>query len=146
MTNTIDIDKCELTLENPLMVINSNTKLSDLKKMKNYRYFTSSTKKNHSCTLGVVSIGGHDCSPRFYFEYELLTFFQFGICPQGGWEGWSEENQIKVKECNGEWLLKVTGKPPPYKSKNGIIESIYDERSGGSYICFAYPQNHGKKG
>lgn len=144
MTNIIDIDKCELIIQKPLIKINSNTKLSYLKKIKGYKYFTSSTKKNHSCTIGIVSIGGHNCSPRFYFENELLTFFQFGICHQGGWEGWSEENQIKVKECNDEWLLKVTGKSPPFKSKNGIIESIYDERSGSSYICFSYPKNRGK--
>ena len=146
MTSFIDINKCQLTLENPFVIISSETKLSDLEKMKDYEYFTSSNKKYHNCIIGSFSIYGMNCSPRIYFENNKITLIKFKVCPfdKGGWDDWSEENQIRYKEWHDEWLFKHIGKRPPYKSKNGIIDSVYDMKSADSYIYFSYPQNRGK--
>jgi len=146
MIKVIDISSCELVIEAPQITISDKTKFLDLKKLKGFSscYDNKFDKNFKHCDIDKALIDGCECDIEITFEHEFITLLKFSIYNQGGWEGWSEKNQIKVKECNSEWLLKVTGKRPPYKSKNGIIDSVYDMKSADSYIYFSYPQNRGK--
>lgn len=148
MSEIIDVKTGELTIKDPAMVVSNKTILSDFEGFKDLKFFKRQGKKLEyvRCTIGMVVIGENKCRPTFYFEKERLYMIQFSPCPfdYGEWKNWSEENQIKIKEWNDEWLLNVMGKKSPYKYKWGRVSSVFDIRSGSSDIFIVYPENRSK--
>ncbi|MEP6896700.1 MAG: hypothetical protein ABI986_13930 [Chloroflexota bacterium] len=53
------------------------------------------------------------------------------------WENWSEAEVKKLKEYHSTVLVQILGFSP-HEFSWGVVESIYDERSAGTYICVGY--------
>lgn len=79
---------------------------------------------------------------RLYFDINNKELFLCHISIQHvnkflSWEEMSEENELKRKKENEEWLLSETGKMD-YKYNWGNVKSIYNSLEGSSYIVIKY--------
>ena len=78
-----------------------------------------------------------------YFKGELLYQLMLAASEaevSSGRESWSEEREMSMKSYYESVLEKLFGFSGvhPYKFHWGLIETVYDERSLGSYIIIKY--------
>jgi hypothetical protein len=74
----------------------------------------------------------------FFFQ-ECLTRLSLAIYEptSGGWNGWSEAQELILKRRHDDLLLRELG-PPPYRYCWGEVFSNYDPRSASSSIGITY--------
>jgi hypothetical protein len=81
-------------------------------------------------------------SAQLYFKAESLKSISlaFGDKRFGtSWDDWSEAKERARQSAHLKWLRGfLDGKGPRWRFAWGIIESIYDQKSGGSSIEISY--------
>jgi hypothetical protein len=55
----------------------------------------------------------------------------------GGWGGWSEVKEASENSAQNKWLASKLGLPP-YSFEWGNVESLQDQKAGGSQILIRY--------
>lgn len=95
-----------------------------------------------SFTSGTLEIIGQPFNLTLDFHGSDLTSVNlFAIDERFGtsWADWSKEKELQRKRFHESWLNKVLGNDRyPYEYDWGSVESIYDGKSGFSYISIKY--------
>jgi hypothetical protein len=98
---------------------------------------------HHSYKLQVMNVEGKNFLPLLYFTDGKLAEIHLHSVDESktSWEAYSPQTEAVNKLDNDNWLKQVLGSSPPYKFPWGLIESIFDQKGGMSFILFRYSQS-----
>lgn len=89
-----------------------------------------------------LTIGGHAASADVYFRGDALATVMLSFSAEEygtSWDDWSEDKELARRDAHTAWLSTfLDGAGPHWLFSWGAISSLYDERTGGSYILVTY--------
>jgi hypothetical protein len=91
----------------------------------------------HSYDISSVTINASEFSARALYIDGKLSSISLYPNKSFSWRNWSEQNELKKKEILNDFLTHELG-APPYKYMWGSVESIFDRKSGFSYVLIKY--------
>ena len=126
----------------------------DLKEneLENSRFYEAFLREKHDMETGYI---WHYFSPILIMQRDIIfwlclyngNLFSVNFCISSidlptSWSNWSEEDELKRQLLNEELLSEIFGySSKQYHFASGNIASIYDSRSGSSYVNLSYANN-----
>jgi hypothetical protein len=95
---------------------------------------------HRSYRLPNASLGDRTFLPVAFFSNGAITFFQltFPDLRKRSWADWSEGEQRAKQADHALWITQNLGVASPHTFPWGFVDSIFDPKSGSSFIYVRY--------